>query len=96
MDPQYLYYTFGNIYRNTYVIELKSSKGWMTLRCIQREYGSNCVIDGIKGAQINTFTFDNAERIKARYNKNNNIYIGYDKKYVTSLRSSEQIIIGFN
>jgi hypothetical protein len=95
MDPTYLSYKFGNFFRNTYVIESKGVKGWITLRCIQTEYGENCVIDNVRGAQTQHFTPENGKRIKARYNKNENTYIGFDKGTIKVLLTpSDEIIIG--
>lgn len=96
MDPNYLSYTFGNIYRNTFVIHNKGKKGWITLRCIQIEYGDNCVIDSIKGAQITVFTNNNGKLIKARYSKYLDTYIGYDNNNGFILTKSNQIINRFN
>jgi hypothetical protein len=95
MDPVYLSYKISNIYRYTYVIETKGVNGWLTLRCIQCEYNDNCCINGVKGRGIQIFTFETGKRIKARFNKKENIYIGYDKPNTTPLTSSNDIIIGF-
>ena len=98
MDPTYLSYAFGNYFRHTYVIEAKGVKGWITLRCIQSEYGDNCVINGERGARIVIFTPEEGKRIKARYNKNTNTYFAYDKGggLKTNLIHSDEIIVGFN
>jgi hypothetical protein len=95
MDSPYLSYTVSNIYRNTYVIESKGVKGWFTLRCIQSEYNDNCIIDGIRGARIDTFTIENGKRIKARFSKKENIYIVFDKPNTFPLTPSNVVINGF-
>ncbi len=95
MDTRYLSYSFSNVFRHTYVIDSVGVKGWLTLRCVQTEYGENCVIDGKRGAQTIIYKPEDAPKIKARHCKKDNIIIGFTRPK-SILTPSNEIIIGFN